>query len=272
MPAPILFIDPISEPSRAVHWFALEAGVPLELRYVWLTRNQHQSAVFAAVNPRRQVPALLDGDFALSEGTAILRYLAATAGADPARPRKRPRSEPQASEARAPAEVWLGKTPRERARVDQLFSWYHTNLRLRSTLEYFLPALLVPSFGAPRPAPERIAKLRERARQSLEGMEELLAGRPYFGGEQPRASDLLLAAELYALDCDPTRAGLLEGLHGVSAWERRMRGLPGYAPTHAGWNAVVPMILARLRDGAPAGSGAAWIADACERAIEAAGS
>src|SRR5262245_18781605 len=246
MPDPILFVDPISEPSRAVHWFAVEAGIPLETRRVWLTRNEQHSPAFAAVNPRRQVPALLDGDFALSEGTAILRYLAATAGADP---------------------VWLGKTPREQARVDQIFSWYHTNLRLRSTLEYFLPALLVPSFGAPRPAPERLAKLRERARQSLEGMEELLAGSSWFGGEQPRASDLLLAAELYALDCDPDRSGLLEGLRGVCAWDQRMRGLPGYAPTHAGWNAVVPMILARLRDGAPAGSGAAWIADACERVI-----
>jgi glutathione S-transferase len=244
---PVLFYDPISEPSRAVQWFALEAGVPLEIRYVWLTRNQHQSPEFAGVNPRRQVPALLDGDFALSEATAIVRYLAASAGVDP---------------------VWLGDTPRERARVDQLFSWYHTNLRLRSTLEYFLPVLLVPSFGAPRPAPERIAKLRERVRESLAGLEGFLAGEPYLGGKQPRASDLLLAAEFYALDCDPERAGLLEGFPDLCAWEQRMRGLSGYKPTHAGWNAVAPLVLARLRDGVPAGSGgAAWVADACERAI-----
>jgi glutathione S-transferase len=247
MPAPLLFIDPISEPSRAVHWFALEAGVPIELRYVWLTRSEHERPAFAAVNPRRQVPALLDGDFALSEATAILRYLAATREVDP---------------------VWLGKTPRERARVDLLFSWYHTNLRLRSTLEYFLPALLVPSFGAPRPPPERIAKLRERARESLAGLEGLLGGAPYLGGEQPRACDLLLASELYALDCDPDRTALLEGIPGVCAWEQRMRGLPGYAPTHAGWNAVVPLILARLRGSLPPGPGAAWIADACLRGIE----
>jgi glutathione S-transferase len=247
VPKPILFYDPISEPSRAVQWFALEAGVPLQIRYLWLTRNQHQGPEFAAVNPRRQVPALLDGDFALSEATAIIRYLAASAGVDP---------------------VWLGKTPRERARVDQLFSWYHTNLRLRSTLEYFLPALLVPSFGAPRPAPERMAKLRERARESLAGLEGFLAGAPYLGGEQPRACDLLLAAEFYALDCDPDRAALLEGLPDVCAWEQRMRGMSGYAPTHKGWNAVAPLVLARLRDGVPAGSGgAAWVADACERAI-----
>jgi glutathione S-transferase len=243
---PILFHDPISEPSRAVQWFAREAGIPLELRCVFLTRNEHRTPGFAAVNPRRQVPALLDGDFALSEATAIIRYLAATAGADP---------------------VWLGKTPRERARVDLIFSWYHTNLRLRSTLEYFLPALLLPSFGAPRPAPERIAKLRERTREALAGMEDLLGGQAFFGGERPRASDLLLAAEFTALDCDPERDAMLEGLPGVCAWEQRLRKLPGYAPSHAGWNAVVPLILARLRNGVPGAAGAEWVADACERAL-----
>jgi len=246
MQRPILFYDPISEPSRAVQWFALEAGVPLELRYTWLTRNHHRSAEFAAVNPRRQVPALLDGEFALSEATAIIRYLAETAKVDPA---------------------WLGTTVRERARMDLLLSWYHTNLRLRSTLEYFLPVLLMPCFGARRPAPDRVAQLRERAREALAGLEELLGDAPFLGGERPRVPDLLFASELYALDCDPDLAAVLDGFAGVRAWGERLRASPGYAATHAGWNAVVPLIAARLRDGAPAGAGAAWVAETCERGL-----
>src|SRR5579883_1810478 len=55
----------------------------------------------------------------------IIRYLAEIAG-NPAR--------------------WLGDTPCERARINQLLSWYHTNLRLRGTLEYFLPVLLAPRY------------------------------------------------------------------------------------------------------------------------------
>ena len=243
---PTLFCDPISEPSRAVQWFALEAGIELELRYTWLTRNQHRSAAFAAVNPRRQVPALLDGDFALSEATAIIRYLAEVAKADP---------------------VWLGETTRARARVDLLLSWYHTNLRLRSTLEYFLPVLLVPCIGGPRLAQERVAQLRERAREALAGLEELLGGAPFLGGDRPRVPDLLFASELYALDCDPELPALLDGLGGVRGWAERLRARSGYAPTHAGWNAVAPLIAARLRDGVSAGAGAAWIADVCESAL-----
>jgi glutathione S-transferase len=246
VPEPILFYDPISEPSRAVQWFALEAGIPIELRYTWLTRNDHQRPEFAAVNPRRQVPALLDRGFALSEATAIIRYLAASAGVDPG---------------------WLGATLRERARVDLLFSWYHTNLRLRSTIEYFLPALLMPCFGARRPAPDRIGKLRQRAREALAGLETLLGDAPYLGGQRPSAPDLLFASELYALDCDPELGEVLEGLGGVRAWGERLRKLPGYAATHLGWNAVAPMLAARLRDGVPEGVGALWIADACEQAI-----
>jgi len=243
---PILFYDPISEPSRAVQWFALEASIELELRYTWLTRNQHRSVAFAAVNARRQVPALLDGEFALSEATAIIRYLAEIAKADPA---------------------WLGATPRERARVDLLLSWYHTNLRLRSTLEYFLPVLLMPCFGARRPGQDRVAQLRERAREAFAGLEELLGDAPFLGGDRPRVSDLLFASELYALDCDPERAAVLDGFDGVRRWAERLRARPGYAPTHTGWNAVVPLIAARLRDGAPAGAGAAWVAEACESAL-----
>jgi glutathione S-transferase len=36
---PELFYDPTSEPSRAVRWFALEAALPLTLRYIWVTRD-----------------------------------------------------------------------------------------------------------------------------------------------------------------------------------------------------------------------------------------
>lgn len=246
MPAPILFYDPISEPSRAVQWFALEAGARLELRYTWLTRNEHRSAAFAAVNPRQQVPALLDGEFALSEATAIIRYLAETAKVDPA---------------------WLGASLRERARVDLLLSWYHTNLRLRSTLEYFLPVLLMPSFGARRPSPDRVAQLRQRAREALAGLEQLLGDAPFLGGERPCVPDLLFASELYALVCDPELAAVLDGFAGVRRWGERLRARPGYAVTHAGWKAIAPLIAARLRDGVREGAGTEWVAATCESVI-----
>lgn len=42
MERPVLYHDPTSEPSRAVHWFALEAGIELDIEYTWLTRGEHR--------------------------------------------------------------------------------------------------------------------------------------------------------------------------------------------------------------------------------------
>ena len=47
MEKPILFYDPISEPSRAVQWFALEGRRPLEIRYTGSRAQRHRSPEFA---------------------------------------------------------------------------------------------------------------------------------------------------------------------------------------------------------------------------------
>ncbi len=40
-----------------------------------MTRAQHKEA-YASLNPNRQVPLLVDGDLKLTEGSAILKYIA----------------------------------------------------------------------------------------------------------------------------------------------------------------------------------------------------
>ena len=130
MPAE-LFYDPTSEPCRAVHWFTLEAEIPVKLAYTWLTRDDHLKPALRAVNPRHQVPALRDGDFCLSEATAIMAYLAETAGQH---------------------EIWFGANARDRARVNLLLSWYHINPRQVLT-DHYLPVLLLPAYvGDPLPS------------------------------------------------------------------------------------------------------------------------
>lgn len=245
---PILFYDPTSEPSRAVHWFAREALIPVRLRHVWLTRNEHRSPEFLAVNPRHQVPALRHGDFCLSEATAIMRYLAETAG-DSGR--------------------WFGESLRERAGINQLLSWYHTNLRRHGTIEYFLPVLLAPGYlGHAAPPQERVDALRARLRESLEQLELFLEPGPFLGGRRIAAPDLLFASEIFALDCDPDRELYIANLPRVTAWLDRMRGTSNYEPSHRAWNAVVPLMLQRLRQAnVPPDSNPAWVAEACERAL-----
>ena len=76
MKRPVLFHDPTSEPSRAVHWLTIEAGIELEIRPTWLSRHDHERPDFLRVNPGYQVPALEHDGFAVAEASAIMLYLA----------------------------------------------------------------------------------------------------------------------------------------------------------------------------------------------------
>lgn len=111
MAIPELFHDPTSPPSRALYWFALEAGLPLHLHYTWLCRGEHRTSAFIRINPRAQLPALRHRDFCISETTAIARYLAEYHGV---------------------SGRWFGDTLRIRACVNMRLSWYHTNLHQKA--------------------------------------------------------------------------------------------------------------------------------------------
>jgi glutathione S-transferase len=244
MTTPILFHDPTSEPSRAVHWLAIEIGIALELRYTWLTRDEHRDPEFLLVNPGHQVPALQHGSFCLTEAAAIMIYLA---------------------ELGSVQELWIGSSPEDRANTHRFLSWHHTNARLRLTLDYFLPALLKPAYhGATPPPPKERNRLRARGRESLALLERFLSERgDYLGGVRPNLADLFIAPDLFALDLDPERAVWFEGLPTVSDWLQRLRQLHSYRVSHAPWNAVIPR-LQKLLAAEPKGlRDNFWVAEAC---------
>jgi glutathione S-transferase len=57
-------------------FFALEhKGVPHEPNVLSFSQREHLSPEFLAINPRHQVPAIVDDGFALYESNAILEYL-----------------------------------------------------------------------------------------------------------------------------------------------------------------------------------------------------
>jgi glutathione S-transferase len=71
-----LYYHPISTTSRPIMMFAAESGIPLEMQVVDLFTGEHVQAPYAALNPNKLVPTLEDGDFILTENSAILKYLA----------------------------------------------------------------------------------------------------------------------------------------------------------------------------------------------------
>lgn len=99
-----LYMHPASNASRPVLLFAAEKKIDLETQVVDLLKGEHYGDAFTAINPNRMVPVLQDGDFRLTESSAILKYLA--------------------SKINAP-EYPTGDL-QKRAKVDEAMDWFNT--------------------------------------------------------------------------------------------------------------------------------------------------
>jgi glutathione S-transferase len=81
-----LYMHPVSTTSRPLILFLAENNIPCEQQVVDLMTGEHHKEPYASLNPNRMVPMLEDGDFRLTESSAILKYLADKIGS-PAYPK-----------------------------------------------------------------------------------------------------------------------------------------------------------------------------------------
>jgi len=70
-----LYAHPFSNNSMRAQLSLDEKGLDYEYVTVDLFKGQHKQPEFLAINPRGQVPALVDGDVRLYESVAIVHYL-----------------------------------------------------------------------------------------------------------------------------------------------------------------------------------------------------
>ena len=71
-----LYFHPTSTTCRPIMLLASGDNIDLEYQLVDLFSGEHLQEPYASVNPNHQVPLLVDGDFRLTESSAILKYLA----------------------------------------------------------------------------------------------------------------------------------------------------------------------------------------------------
>lgn len=100
-----LYYHPASTTSRPIMLFAAENDIALDMHVVDLFTGEHYQPPFESINPNHLVPVLEDGDFRLTESSAILKYLADKSGS-PLYP----------------------KDLRQRARVNERMDWINTQL------------------------------------------------------------------------------------------------------------------------------------------------
>jgi len=65
-------------PTRSIRarWMLQELGIPFEAITVRLSSGDHLKPEYKQINPAGKLPALVDGDFVLTESVAIVLYLA----------------------------------------------------------------------------------------------------------------------------------------------------------------------------------------------------
>jgi glutathione S-transferase len=114
-----LYYYPASTTSRSLVLFATDSGLDLEYRNVDLMTGEHTQSVFTAINPNQAVPVLEDGDFRLTESSAILKYMADKIGS-PAYPSDLHR----------------------RSRINERMDWFNTSLSRELCYGFVYPQVL----------------------------------------------------------------------------------------------------------------------------------
>lgn len=196
-----LFVDRMSQPSRAVILFCKVNGIDFEEVRIDLAKRQNFSPQFAEVNPLRQVPAIVDGRFKLFESHAILLYLAC--------------SFPGVADHWYPADV------SKRAKIHSVLDWHHSNLRLGAA-KYVLHTTLNPAFGRPL-NPQAAAEAEKILNSSLSKIESVWlkgSGKFLLGSNQPSIADLSLVCEIMQLEIvdGEDRARILSPYQKVQGW------------------------------------------------------
>jgi glutathione S-transferase len=216
-----LYYHPISTISRPIMLFAAESRIPLEMQVVDLFTGEHVQPPYAALNPNKLVPTLEDGDFVLTENSAILKYLADKIDS-PAYP----------------------KGLQQRARVNERMDW--TSTQLCSDLVY---ALIYPQiFNAHKRRSDEaqtatLERGKARAQVWLKVLEEhvLGPGNNYLCGDAITIADYHAAsyvalAEVIGSDLSvyPNVKHWLGRMKALKSWPQVYEVIDGYATSLKG--------------------------------------
>src|SRR5262249_7425111 len=98
-----LYYHPVSTACRPVMMLAADDNIALEYVTVDLFTGEHMKEPYGKINPNRQIPVLEDGDFRMTESSAILKYLAEKTGS-----------------------ASYPKDLQKRARVNETMDWFNT--------------------------------------------------------------------------------------------------------------------------------------------------
>ena len=203
-----LYYHPVSTTSRPVVLFAQENNLPVELQMVDLMKGEHYQPPYVAVNPSRLVPTLEDGDFRLTESSAILKYLAE-----------------KSNSSTYPKEL------KARARVNERMDWINTQLCRDLAYGLVYPQIF-PNHK--RPSDEfqkgQLAWAQERAKGWMAILDQSLIGKQkYLCGNDITVADYFASGFVSLAEFIRADFGAYPNLNG---WYGRIKGLKTWNKVH----------------------------------------
>ena len=211
-----IYYHPASTTSRPLMLFAQEQGLDAQFVLVDLFTGEHMKEPYAQVNPSQLVPALEDGDFRLTESSAILKYLADVTGS-PTYP----------------------KDLKQRAKVNEMMDWFNTQVCRDMAYGLIYPQIF-PGHKREDDAVQAatLAWNKQRARNWLKVLDEKLIGpkNNFLCGDMVTIADYFGAS--FAALGDVTRSDYsaypnvtrwLGNMKKLKSWGKVFEAIDGYA-------------------------------------------
>jgi len=185
---------------QKVMWLVGELGLAHEHIQAGGSFGGLDEPAFRALNPHGRVPVLEDGELAIWESHAILRYLAARYGQG----------------------IFWADDPAARSHVDRWMEWSQTALQ-----PTFLNGVFWGYYRTPEPQRDwpAIRKSLDDCADLFRGLESVLANQSFLAGDQLTLADIPAGASLYRyFELDIERPNLPN----VEAWYLRLQQRPAY--------------------------------------------
>jgi glutathione S-transferase len=205
-----LYYHPASTTSRPIVLFATESRIPLEMQVVDLFTGEHYQPPFETINPNHLVPVLEDGNFRLTESSAILKYLADKTNS-PLYP----------------------KDLQQRARVNERMDWVNTQL-CRDFAYGFVYPQIFPSHK--RRSDEAQQATLQWGQERAQGWLKVLNDNILGPGNNYVCGDAMTIADYYAaafVSLGEATGSTFASYPNIRRWLARMKALPSWKEVNA---------------------------------------
>jgi glutathione S-transferase len=200
-----LYEHPVSGNSYKVRLLLAFLDLPYESILVDLLQDAQHKPDYLTINPRGEVPTLVEGDLVLRDSMAILVYLARRHGGG----------------------AWLPDDAADMAAVAEWLAFAASWIQYGVFSARALVAFGIPANGLPPDFPASLEEAQLRGRKSLAILDSHLANRHWLVSDRPTIADI---ANFPYVALAPMGDIALAPYPAVEAWIARFRHLPGFIP------------------------------------------